>query len=191
MDFPYITAKESGPDKCRLLGECLRLEPHSTISVTHKGFVVRLHLHRHGTLIGSELKRSEVMPWLFKSFKDCGLENVQLHQGQIVAQLSRLSKARIPFDYDIDENLRRVTELAPVVPPEFLQRISRHLPLVEEAAELIGNWYMYLCHMFYEDVNAKLNPGCLDEYLDRMYNWLVEVKGVSQTRLHNTKEEAQ
>lgn len=89
-----------------------------------------------------------------------------------------------PFDYDIDEQFRRVVELAPVVPPAALARMAKETPLVQEANALIGNWYLFLSHMLYGEVKDKCNPGVLDEYLDRMERWLAEVQGVSFHKLN-------
>jgi hypothetical protein len=87
------------------------------------------------------------------------------------------------FECDIDLRHRTVTELAPVLPPEFLRRLSKELPLVKEAEVLIGRWYLYLSHILYEETLATMAEGKLDENLNQMYHWLTEVKGQTD-RLH-------
>jgi hypothetical protein len=89
-----------------------------------------------------------------------------------------------PFSYDLPEADRVVTESAPAVPPEFLKRIAPKLPVVAEADRIIGEWYVLLSHMFYEEVKAKMVPGALDAQLARMHNWLAEIRGVSHQRHH-------
>jgi hypothetical protein len=100
------------------------------------------------------------------------------------------SKTDLPsLDCDLSESDRTVPELAPVIPSSFLRRVSRQLPVVVEATHLIGNWYLFLSHMFYEEIRGKMSPGALDENLDRMFHWLKEVKGESYRRLHAERAE--
>jgi hypothetical protein len=90
-----------------------------------------------------------------------------------------------PFDYDVQEKHLIVTELAPVVPPEYLRRVIPYIPVVIEATDLIHDWYLFLSQMMYDETVDRMNPGQLDKYLARMHHWLCEMKGRQQV-LHPT-----
>lgn len=88
---------------------------------------------------------------------------------------------------NLPEDLRRITELAPMVPAEYLRRVGPHLPIVQEAADVIQTWYTLLAHALRAQVEPRLSPGVLDRDLERMYTWLRAI-GRQPNRLHAKAE---
>lgn len=160
-----------------------------SVSVQAGGFVMGV-ARDNVSASRSSMKRYEVVPTVQNFLKQVCCHE-PLNCVSLEAGLKRLELyackhlGRAPdFSYDIDPAHRKVVELAPVVPPEAVERIVKEAPVVREAARLLASFYLFLSTAFYEDAKGKLNEGVLDRYLEDAWAVLTEVGG-RQQRLHD------
>jgi hypothetical protein len=181
-----LTVKKKSTHWFSLFAVCLDDSDHekllSCVSHDSEGRTFSLHLNfTNGTAVHKDgLTKEEILPEIRTALLDNRYEE-GVHESEIIRYIGWLNESaeairhdnrerRLKFmaDFTPPEHLRQIAELAPVCPPEYLARVVPQMPLVTEAAELIGNWYLFLSQMLREEVKGKMNPGVLDDYLQRL-----------------------
>lgn len=57
-----------------------------------------------------------------------------------------------------------------------VMNLVRHVPVVQEAVQVLEHFHLYMEQGFMDELKAKLNPGVFDDYMGKIEKVLKELK---------------